>query len=115
MPESTDFGEQVKDLVRDLMHCFRHTNPSKQFLAELMLGTIHLDMLVLNMAKSRELTERRRLKQEFLAGVKTIRKGIGLLWESSRIDPAEVEQESRLLKATGSESLFPKPFPSTNE
>ena len=73
----------MEGLVKELMECFRNTNPSKQFLAELMLGTIWLDVLVLRMSKTRNRLERQKMLNEFNSGVKTVRKGIELLWETT--------------------------------
>ena len=84
MAKQKDPKDVMEGLVKELMECFRNTNPSKQFLAELMLGTIWLDVLVLRMSKTRDRLERRKMLNEFNSGVKTVRKGIELLWETTQ-------------------------------
>lgn len=83
MAKQKDPKDVMEGLVKELMECFRNTNHSKQFLAELMLGTIWLDVLVLRMSKTRNRLERRKMLNEFNSGVKTVRKGIELLWETT--------------------------------
>jgi len=95
--ESRDPKEEVELLQQELMHCFQHTLPSKQFLAELVLGTVWLGVLVLWLSRTRDLNERRKFKEEFWNGVATVRKGIGALWEEARIDPKEGEAEAQRL------------------
>jgi len=94
MSESRDPKEEVELLQQELMHCFQHTCPSKQFLAELVLGTVWLGVLVLQLSRTRDLNERRSLKEEFWNGVATVRMGIGALWQEARIDPKEVKAEA---------------------
>ena len=95
MSESRDPKEELELLQQELNECFRHTFPSKQFLAELVLGTAWLGVLVLQLGRTRDLNERRKTKEEFWNGVATVREGIGALWDAARIDPKEVEAEAK--------------------
>lgn len=83
MAKHKDPKDELESVVKELLECFRNTNPSKQFLAELMLGTIWLDVLVLRMAKTKHRLERKKMLQEFQDGIKTVRKGVELLWETT--------------------------------
>lgn len=83
MAKHRDPKDELETVVKELLECFQNTNPSKQFLAELMLGTIWLDVLVLRMAETKNKIERKKMHKEFQDGLKTIRRGIELLWETT--------------------------------
>ena len=82
MAESRDLRAELKRLEDDLGRCFRRTFPSKQFQAEMMLATISLELKHKRLSRSRDLGERRKLKQEIEHGISVVRQGLRMLWQS---------------------------------
>ena len=88
--DARDLSQELKKTVNDLMFCIRHTRPSKQFLAELILGTISLEMTIKRLDKTGTPKEKEALRNEFKRGTGIIQKGMTALWERAGISPEEV-------------------------
>ena len=84
MERSRDLKEEMNGLMRDLTFCLQRTLPSKQFHAQLMLGTVALGLILKQLLHARDPTEQEMLQQEFERGLKTVRHGIELLWRTGR-------------------------------
>ena len=82
MQRSRDLKAELHELEAELCLCFQNTMVSKQFRAELMLGVIALELMLRRLSNSRDLRERRRIKEEFLDGARIVREGLQLLWQT---------------------------------
>ena len=82
MERSRDLKAEMRAMEADVCLCFQNTLPSKQFQAELMLAVISLELTLKRLSRSRDLEERRRMTNEFRRGIKTVRQGLELLWET---------------------------------
>ena len=81
MERSRDLKEELNGLMRDLTFCLQRTLPSKQFQAQLMLGTVALGLILKQLLHARDPTGQEMLQQEFERGLKTVRHGIALSGE----------------------------------
>ena len=81
LPQTQAPESRVRRLQLELMECFRHTLPRKQFRAELILGLIDLELTSRKMARTDDLAERRELNEHFERGARIMRQAMELLWE----------------------------------
>lgn len=96
MAKARDLEAELRSVQETLMRTFRRTFPSKQFQAELLLGTISLEITLKRLSQTRDLNERRKLKSEFDHGVSVLRRGMRMLWRSRWGDePMEPEQAAQ--------------------
>ena len=75
---------ELQDLRRNVMSCFKETLPSKQFRALLFLSTIRLGVLADKEAKTQDPKERRCIEDEFEEGKRAVEKGIEKLYSQTR-------------------------------
>lgn len=93
MAKARDLEAELCSVQETLMRTFRRTFPTKQFQAELLLGTISLELTLKRLSHTRDLDERRKLKAEFDHGVSVMRQGMRILWRSRwGDDPKEPKQ-----------------------
>jgi hypothetical protein len=76
--------DELQDLRKKIMTCFRETLPSKQFNALLSLSTIWLGVLVDRETKTEDQEERRCIEDEFEEGKRAVEKGIETLYGQAR-------------------------------
>ena len=108
MTKSRDLKAELRSLQHGLCQVFQRTFPSKQFQAELMLGVISLELTLQELSRTRDLEERRRLKNEFDQGISAIRQGLKILWQS-RWAYQESESETAALAAGLDEKMAASP------
>ena len=84
MKRSRDLKDQMGGLVSEMFLCFRHTIPNRQFQALLLFGALSLELTLKQLSGSRDLEEKKRLRQEFERGFHIIKKGIEGLWQARR-------------------------------
>ena len=87
--------DELQDLRKKLMTCFRETLPSKQFNALLSLSTIWLGVLADRGEKIQDQEERRRIEDEFEKGEKALKNGIRYVYEKAEgrnTEPTELLQ-----------------------
>ena len=75
--------EELQDLRKKVMTCFKETLPSNQFSALLSLSTIWLGALADRETKTEDLKERRRLEHDFDEQKRAIEHGIERLYEQT--------------------------------
>jgi hypothetical protein len=76
--------DELQELRKKLMVCFRETLPSKQFNALLSLPIIWLHVLVDREEKIEDEEERGRFMNEFERGISSIEKGIQMLSQQTK-------------------------------
>ena len=81
---------ELQDLRRNVMSCFKETLPSKQFRALLFLSTIRLGVLADKEAKTQDPKERRCIEDEFEEGKGAVERGIEMLYGQARRSSDEV-------------------------
>jgi hypothetical protein len=87
--------DELQDLRKKIMTCFRETLPSKQFNALLSLSTIWLGVLADRGEKIQDQEERRRIEDEFEKGEKALKNGIRYVYEKAEgrnTEPTELLQ-----------------------
>ena len=75
--------DELQNLRKKLMTCFRETLPSEQFSALLSLSIIWLGVLMDREAKVQDPMERRRLEHDFEEQKRAIKHGIERLYEQT--------------------------------
>ena len=84
MERSRDLKVQMGGLVSEMFLCFRHTIPNRQFQVLLLLSALSLELTLKQLSGSRDLDEKKRLRQEFKRGFNIIKKGIEGLRQTRR-------------------------------
>ena len=84
MERSRDLKDQMGGLVSEMFLCFRHTLPNRQFQVLLLLCALSMELTLKQLSGSRDLEEKKRLRQEFEKGFHIIKKGIEGLWQTRR-------------------------------
>ena len=87
---SRDLKNQFRDLAKEVMTCFRNTQPSKQFMALLSLSVVWLGVLTDREAKTEDPKERRCIEDEFEEGKGTVERGMEMLYGQARRGSDEV-------------------------
>lgn len=95
--EAGELSRKLKSTVQDLMFCIRHTRPTKQFLAELVLATVSLEMTLIQLTKAGSIEHRKTLETEFRKGTAIVQKGIKALWDRAKINPEKVAVRAEAL------------------
>ncbi|MHC4797965.1 MAG: hypothetical protein ACYTF1_15100, partial [Planctomycetota bacterium] len=65
MTNAINVQNEVAKLREEVMHSFRTYLPSKEFSTRMVLALIRMHMLVERMETSRDLSQRRKLLQDF--------------------------------------------------
>ena len=99
--------EELQELRKKVMTCFRKTLPSKQFSALLSLSIIWLGVLADRETKTEDLKERRRLEHDFDEQKRAIEHGIERLYEQTEGRSLKVSLTSPLWHLQGLRSTYP--------
>ncbi len=99
--------EELQDLRKRVMTCFRETLPSKQFSALLPLSIIWLGVLADRETKTQDPKERRRLEHDFDEQKRAVEHGIERLYEQAEGRSFQVSLISPLRHLQGLWSTCP--------
>ena len=99
--------DELQELRKKVMTCFKETLPSKQFSALLSLSIIWLGVLADRETKTQDPKERRRLEHDFDEQKRAIEHGIERLYEQTEGRSLKVSLTSPLWRLQGLRSACP--------